>query len=115
MGGNGDGIIALNHHAEVTGCGQMMVHAAVGDQKKHIFAYLAVENAGNINPGFADQPPAEFDHEAGIAQTVMTLGHGPCKPLTNPFNNERPIIGRVGNPETPAQIDIFWFFSNNLR
>ena len=49
MAGDGDGIVALHHHAEIARSGEMMMHAAVGDQEQLSPALLAVENPRQID------------------------------------------------------------------
>ena len=64
-----DRIVLADHLAEVAGRREMMVQAAVGDEEDLAARDLAVDDAADVDAGFADQVAAEFDDELRAGQS----------------------------------------------
>ena len=65
LAGDRSGIVAAYDRAEVARRGELVVQAAVGDQVNRSMAHLPVDDAREVNTGFADEIAAEFDRELG--------------------------------------------------
>ena len=56
-------IIAAHDLAEIARCGELMMHAAIGDQKDLAVAFLSIEDPGEIDARLAHQPAPQFDRK----------------------------------------------------
>ena len=63
MVADGDRIVLADHLSEVARRGEVMVQAAVGDEKDLPARFLAVDHFGDIDAGLAHQIAPQFDHD----------------------------------------------------
>src|SRR4051794_13016975 len=99
----GDRVIAPHHGPEITGGGEHVVKAAVGDQEGLAMADLAIDHAGQIDAGLADQPPAELKRELRISEDRRSARQGLVQWPADGGDIERPIASKIGNAEAAAE------------
>ena len=103
--GDRDRIIAANDLAEIARRGELVVHAAVGDQEGLAVARLAIEDPGQIDPGLADQPATELDRKFRIFKNLMRGALACAERAPTALDVERLLAVEIGNAEAAAEID----------
>jgi hypothetical protein len=98
-------IVAAYHLAEIARGGELMVHAAVGDQEGLAVAELAVDDPGQIDARLADQPAAELDREGGVGQDRRPRRQPLGERLAHGLDVERRLAVEIGKAEAAAEID----------
>src|ERR1043166_2735031 len=104
--GDGDGVVLAYYLAKIAGRGQMLVQAAVRDQKHLPARDLAVEHATHVNAGLADQIAAQLDDQPGFGQALFHQRGQRAQVGADRGDVERLFSGEIRYAEAAADIDV---------
>ena len=81
------------------------MHPAVDDEEGLAVAFLAVDDPGQIDARFADDPAAKLDRELRLGKDFRAIGERLGKGRAHRLDVERLLAMEIGDPETAAEID----------
>ena len=103
-----DRIVFSDDLAKVAGCGKVMMHASVHNQKNLASRNLAVYHSAHVDACLADQVTTQLEHELCAGhRTLYVLGQL-SEILADRLQVERPVPGKVGYSEAAADVDELW-------
>jgi len=66
--GDGSRIVTADNCAEIARGRELVVQSAVGDEEDLAMAFLPVDDPGQIDPRFPDQPATQLDRKVGVGE-----------------------------------------------
>ena len=100
-----DRVVLPDHLAEVAGRRQVVMHAAVGDEKHVTARHFPIDHPGHVNAGLADDIAAELEHEPCARQLGRRTRRKRLEIRADRRQVERQLAGEVGDAEAAADVE----------
>src|SRR5205814_2855653 len=104
--GDGDRIIAAAAFQEAPGRAEQMMAAAVGGEEGLAATLRTVEDSGQIDAGFSDQPAAKLERQTGRRQRFGAVAQGLVKRGGHFVDVERLLPGEARDVEAAAEVQL---------
>ena len=102
-----DRVVALDDLAEVARRGELVVHPAVDDEERGAARLLAVDDAGDVDAGLADEVAPELDDDARLRQQrPHRAGHEVLEVRADRGEVQRRVALVVRDAEAAADVEV---------